>query len=202
MNDIVIKSNEINSNNITNENQWKRNCPKCGKELFYSLLMNRNRAERRGSICYKCSYNVYNKGPWNKGIKTGLVLTPEQKERHRNALRAAHKPYHYIYTKLKNQAKYRKIECSITYEEFLNFTKIDKCKYCGDNIVWEEHIESKTNRGGYKLDRKDNSLGYTKDNCVVCCKKCNWMKLDHVSYDLMIKLGKVIKEHREFIMVK
>lgn len=35
---------------------WKRNCPKCGKELSYTLKENRNSAERRGSLCSKCSH--------------------------------------------------------------------------------------------------------------------------------------------------
>jgi hypothetical protein len=30
---------------------------------------------------------------------------------------------------------------------------------------------------GNGVDRVENSLGYSVDNCVACCKICNWMKL-------------------------
>jgi hypothetical protein len=203
--------NELETNVITNGiNQvslkkecedtgknWKRNCPKCNKILFYTSRFGLNRAIKINGICYKCAYIKRDIVPWNKGIKSGLVLTPEQKERHRNSQKARYNPYRYCYTMLKNQAKYRKLECLLTFDEFLEFTKINKCEYCGDNILWEEHITNISNRGGYNLDRKDNKLGYTKQNCVVCCKNCNAMKSDKISYDLMIRLGDVMKEYRK-----
>jgi 5-methylcytosine-specific restriction endonuclease McrA len=65
----------------------------------------------------------------------------------------------------------------MSFEDFLTFTKIDACHYCGKPISWAMHINHRK-RCGYNLDRKDNSLGYQKENCVVCCGVCNEMKLD------------------------
>jgi deoxycytidylate deaminase len=39
------------------------------------------------------------------------------------------------------------------------------CIYCGKQI---------TTAG---IDRIDNNVGYTIDNCVACCRVCNWMKM-------------------------
>lgn len=38
------------------------------------------------------------------------------------------------------------------------------------------------------IDRKDNSLGYTFDNCVACCGKHNQIKGAWASYDQMRSL--------------
>ena len=64
----------------------------------------------------------------------------------------------------------------MTFSEFLEFTKIDKCHYCGNQITWTSHRHNREIYHGYNLDRKDNDDGYTKDNCVVCCEVCNYMK--------------------------
>ena len=66
------------------------------------------------------------------------------------------------------------------YERYLNrfleFTKINKCYYCDGDIKWHAYwVEGKRNNH-YNLDRKNNNEGYTKNNCVVCCELCNYMK--------------------------
>ena len=40
-----------------------------------------------------------------------------------------------------------------------------ECHYCGKE-------------GPNGIDRYDNSTGYTKENCVSCCKHCNYVKGD------------------------
>jgi hypothetical protein len=36
--------------------KWKRKCPKCGEEIPYSRIYERNRAEKRNTICKSCAY--------------------------------------------------------------------------------------------------------------------------------------------------
>lgn len=44
------------------------------------------------------------------------------------------------------------------------------------------------------LDRKDNKKGYTLDNVVPCCKRCNRIKSDLFTYEEMLKLSEFLKE--------
>ncbi len=58
----------------------------------------------------------------------------------------------------------RKYEFLLTFEEFSKLIN-STCHYC-----------PKDNCRG--IDRVDNSLGYTNNNCVPCCGRCNEMKMD------------------------
>lgn len=51
---------------------------------------------------------------------------------------------------------------SKTFYEFVD----QSCHYCGQT--------TETKRNG--IDRKDNTKGYTLDNCLPCCKTCNYAK--------------------------
>ena len=81
---------------------------------------------------------------------------------------------------VRDAVRLRKIEVSLTYEEFLEFTKTSKCFYCDAAVKWKEFSSGGY---GYNLDRKDNSLSYTKENCVVCCKRCNMGKRDTFTFE-------------------
>lgn len=84
-------------------------------------------------------------------------------------------------------AQARGIEFALTQEEFLGLVHQD-CYYCGSppSMVKRAVFERCVVNG---VDRVENDKGYTKDNCVPCCTKCNLMKhkfsvqefLDHVA---------------------
>jgi hypothetical protein len=105
-------------------------------------------------------------------------------------------PYQWIFTVLKKSANERGLEVGITFEEFLEYTKIHACYYCGDTITWLPHrsIMGKKYGSHYNIDRKDNGKGYTKENCVVSCAICNTMKWNIFTYEEMLLLGKVVAE--------
>lgn len=107
------------------------------------------------------------------------------------------KPYEYLFNSLVYKCKIRKIKCFLTYDDFLEFTKIINCHYCGATIQWISHNFNGSKRGyKYNLDRIDNNLGYTKSNCCVCCSVCNGVKSDVFSYPEMIEIGKTINQLR------
>jgi len=85
----------------------------------------------------------------------------------------------------------------LTYEEFLEFTKIKECHYCCKEIKWHPHtkkdgIDIKGSRA-YQLDRIDNDGPYSKNNCVVCCWSCNQAKGNRFSYDDFFKMTELLR---------
>jgi hypothetical protein len=67
------------------------------------------------------------------------------------------------YKELLRKSKQGIHECTLTFEQFSQFDG-KPCFYCG---------ETEERRG---IDRIDNDKGYIPNNCVSCCKKCNYMK--------------------------
>lgn len=56
----------------------------------------------------------------------------------------------------------------LSEEDWIQKTK--ECNYCGKDI---------SNNTGVRLDRVDNSQGYTNENTVGCCRQCNVAKNNH-----------------------
>jgi len=69
------------------------------------------------------------------------------------------------YSNYVRNAGYKNLEFTVTYNEFVNIVETP-CEYCG--ILQE--------KGFNGIDRKDQTEGYIIDNCVSCCKICNYMK--------------------------
>lgn len=69
----------------------------------------------------------------------------------------------YRYAEYKSRAKVSGFPFLLSFEQFMAFWQ-QPCAYCGSII---ETIG---------LDRIDNSLGYSEENCIACCIVCNRMK--------------------------
>lgn len=86
-------------------------------------------------------------------------------------------------------AKKRNLEYSLTEEQVIILIS-RPCKYCK---ISPSQIR---NRGKHQLiyngiDRIDNTIGYTKDNCVSCCKTCNMMKRDLTVKEFLNHIKKI-----------
>ncbi len=66
----------------------------------------------------------------------------------------------------------------IPEEEFIKIVK-ENCYICGKNPA--QKISSGSSRSCFTyngIDRIDNTVGYKKDNCNSCCRRCNIAKKD------------------------
>lgn len=112
--------------------------------------------------------------------------------------RVRKEPYYHIYSSIKRRENYyesKDRKCTFSFNEFLEFIKITNCHYCGDEIKWWPHRAPKGNGHPYNLDRKNNEMGYTIENCVVCCPRCNKMK-HNLSYKEFYEFTKPIREYK------
>lgn len=81
------------------------------------------------------------------------------------------------YNTYKYQAKKRGYSFELTKEEFRNIIT-QPCIYCGSDKP-STHKSVQYEGGNFRytgIDRHDNAKGYTVDNCVPCCGRCNAMK--------------------------
>lgn len=109
--------------------------------------------------------------------------------------KASKKPYESLYNFFLKTAQQRGVSVSLSYENFLNFTFISECHYCGEPITWAKYNREKRGNG-YNLDRMDNKRGYETDNIVVCCKRCNYAKGRWFTYEEWVVMTKALKELR------
>jgi 5-methylcytosine-specific restriction endonuclease McrA len=102
------------------------------------------------------------------------------------------RPFESMYHRAKRETEERKSrghKFELTYKEFLEFTCISACHYCGFDVGWKDCAKAP-----YNLDRKDNEGNYTKDNCVVCCFECNATKGSRFTYEEMLIIGAAVRE--------
>jgi len=96
----------------------------------------------------------------------------------------------------KRGAKARSLCYELSDEQFRNITS-KKCFYCGvpPKQSVPQFLKGKLN-GDYLhngIDRLDNSSGYTIDNCVPCCKSCNYFKSTLSMEDFLSNVERIYK---------
>ena len=81
-----------------------------------------------------------------------------------------------IFRQYKQGASVRGMQFLLPEEKFFQMILMP-CHYCGSppsNVRRMRRYEDYYIYGG--IDRKQNDLGYTEENCVPCCKTCNLLK--------------------------
>lgn len=97
-----------------------------------------------------------------------------------------------VYVKLRSKSKARRLEMSLTFDEFSALFNAN-CSYC--NGILDQDIGY-----GYRIDRVDNALGYVLENCISCCGTCNAIKGERFTYQETKAAVKAIIELRQKVI--
>ena len=103
------------------------------------------------------------------------------------------------YSLYKKGALNRNLSFNLTFEELKNLIT-QPCHYCGE-------LRGRKTRFSYDqnvvavigIDRKDNNIGYQLDNCLPCCKTCNFMKKNYSFEEFLLNCNAVSENHAENI---
>ena len=80
-----------------------------------------------------------------------------------------------VYKKYVDAAKKRNLTFNLTESECGKLF-LSECHYCGTKSS-NTYKPNKKHIFKYNgIDRKDNNIGYEINNCISCCKTCNFMK--------------------------
>jgi hypothetical protein len=128
-------------------------CDECGKErkVYYDTIAYRKNSQfliTGKTLCIQCSNTKLFKGVNNPNYIHGNNR----------------------FCEYRLNAKKRNISFNLTIQQFEALTE-QKCFYCGGY----SKDQDKRSRGN-GIDRKDNDKGYNYDNCLPCCRFCNFVK--------------------------
>lgn len=148
---------------------WKAKCLECNK--VYSV----HGANVRNGLSKRCT---------DCGCGHGHSKQIGQTRTKRTAEESA---YHYLFIKLKKDAKKRKHVWELSEQQVKSLVS-QNCSYCGivpslvctplkdQGLSQKREKESTIVRNG--IDRIDSSKGYTAENSIPCCAQCNLAKSD------------------------
>lgn len=95
------------------------------------------------------------------------------------------------YCYYRSGANSRNLEWELTENDFKKLIT-SNCAYCGNIPCKRQSVSYKKE---YELvngiDRIDSTKGYTLDNCVPCCSKCNLMKSNFKKEDFLNHISKI-----------
>ena len=100
------------------------------------------------------------------------------------------------YTRLKSNAKRRGTGFFLGRDEFIAWLNNQErgCHYCGVELNTEYKRSTQLT-----VDRKNNAYGYSVDNIVLSCWRCNSIKSDVFTEDEMIEIGEKYLKYKRLI---
>lgn len=120
--------------------------------------------------------NILNEKSKSCGCLNREIVT-NRKSKGRKAI--GESDLNHLYLVYQKGAKDRGLKFELSKDEFKNITS-QNCRYCNIEPKQTTGRDKYTKTNGLYyyngIDRVNNDLGYIKDNCVPCCKTCNYAK--------------------------
>jgi len=175
------RTNNLNSYKLYGTyKRYKSYCHECNKVIWI-----KKEVIGKDNICVKCSNrkNAKTRKPAKLSEASILSKSIKMKQGHKDGLFDSRKlPYkqasfNALLNSYTREAQERGYVWKLTIEQFKEITS-KNCYYCGLEPKQISHGKSRMN-GNYEhngIDRKNNDIGYIYENCVPCCKECNFAK--------------------------
>lgn len=172
-----------------------------GKLLVLEKSQNRKTKNGTSAVYWKCKcdcgkiIDIYFKGLLTKTTKSCGCLKIEHISK-LNKKTFGESASNSLFARYKRSAKKRNINFELTLKQFYPLL-IKECEYCGDTGIstWRR---SET-YGNFKyngIDRINNSLGYTIDNIITCCVRCNTAKSTMSKSEFFETIKKIYERHK------
>lgn len=153
-----------------------KKCNKCEIEKELNEFdKEKRRKDGRTSICSACN-NVGRK-KWQENNRMKYL----------DAMRRFNRSQEGRYSHLKKQARRRGIEMQISFDQYTEIIKHNKCYYCDTTLT------GTTGTTGHSLNRIDSDKGYLVSNVRPCCKFCNTIMSNFTKDELKTRVYKIIK---------
>lgn len=146
-----------------------KKCPDCSKSKILTKFGNdRNKKDGLDRICRSCK-SIANKISRKNNPQYYINRGRTNKQR---------------FCVARSSAKSRGKIWKLTIDQWISVVVGNLCHYCNGDLP----------EAGGALDRKNSDFGYILNNVVPCCRICNLIKKDILTYEEMIKLAKPLKE--------
>lgn len=170
-----------------------------GKTLTNSTVVGRHNKSKHGRPCWVVKCRTCGR----EHLRTTNEALQDRKCRNCGGRDPGDSGLAALYAQYKNDAQRRKHPqvFTLTLEEFKRLTTGD-CFYCGqkpNRKITPRKYRSGGTWGDYLcngIDRKDNSVGYISDNCLSCCRDCNYAKRDMTFEEFATYLERIAKRFK------
>jgi hypothetical protein len=132
----------------------EHSCLKCGKPFFKKVSFPQQKY---------CSKNCQSSAATQRWVARGV--NKHGRFMDIPAIRRGNSTVRKRFYTLKSSAKLRGLQVDMPFETYQMLVS-GSCHWCDGELPTT----------GGSLDRLDNSVGYTPDNCVPCCTQCNTAK--------------------------
>lgn len=155
-------------NDIHNHIRWKCICD-CGTYITVASMSLANGSTRSCGCMRRETTSLSGKRNLGRGSSEGAI--------YRNFI---------IY---QTAAKARNYKWLLSIEQF-SYIIHQNCHYCGCEP--SKQISKHNNHKMNGIDRKNSKIGYVIDNCLPCCKTCNYAKNNTTYDDYMAYLDRLV----------
>ena len=129
-----------------------------------------------GNVCNKKRQDLLTNNVKSCGCLMDAYFKYLKERENPNKLPTNHAAINRMYDRYKINAEKRDHDFLLTKEDLKNLI-FNKCYYCNQDPYSKQSLkQSNGNPLINGIDRIDNNIGYTEENCIPCCKKCNFAK--------------------------